>query len=40
MKYCPRCKSSDIHPILAGFLETYQCKKCSYNGTLVIEKNE
>ena len=37
MKYCPRCKSPDIHPSLAGFLETYKCKKCGYTGTLVIE---
>jgi len=40
MKYCPKCKSSEIHPILAGFTEIYECRKCGYNGALVIEKDE
>ncbi|AJF62894.1 MAG: hypothetical protein QT11_C0001G0758 [archaeon GW2011_AR20] len=37
MKYCPKCKSPDIVPALAGFLNSYKCKKCGYIGNLVIE---
>jgi len=37
MKYCPKCRSPDIHPVLAGFLNSYKCKKCGYLGELVIE---
>jgi len=37
MKYCPKCKSPDIVPALAGFLNSYKCKKCGYMGNLVIE---
>lgn len=40
MKYCPKCRSPDIHPTLAGFLNTYKCGKCGYIGVLVLEKNE
>ena len=38
MKYCPKCKSADIHPYLPGFFNMYKCKKCEYVGSLVIEK--
>ena len=32
MKYCPKCKSADIHPYLPGFFNMYECKKCGYIG--------
>ncbi|MEK6932800.1 MAG: hypothetical protein AABW56_03330 [Nanoarchaeota archaeon] len=40
MKYCPKCKSADIHPYLPGFFNMYKCKKCDYVGTVVIERSE
>ncbi|MBU1974916.1 MAG: hypothetical protein KKG59_00775 [Nanoarchaeota archaeon] len=36
--FCPKCGSPDIHPAMGGMLGTYQCKKCGYVGTLIIQK--
>jgi hypothetical protein len=37
--FCPRCESSDIHPIQNfGILpEKYMCHACGYEGVIVLE---
>jgi len=38
IKYCPKCKSSNV-TLDAGFITAiYVCKDCGYKGKLVIEK--
>lgn len=37
MKRCPICKSSDINLYMGGQFGSYECKKCGYVGSLVIE---
>ena len=39
IKYCPRCKTSNLDIYAASLTGAYYCKKCGYIGTLVIEKS-
>jgi transposase-like protein len=35
---CPKCKSDSIILNLGGETGKYECKKCGYISTLIIEK--
>jgi len=34
---CPVCKSKDVDLDAGGYTGKYQCKKCGYVGSLVLE---
>ncbi|MFB0558489.1 MAG: hypothetical protein ACETVY_05155 [Candidatus Bathyarchaeia archaeon] len=38
-KFCPKCKGHHIYlmPTLGILPETYKCKDCGYEGTLILE---
>jgi transposase-like protein len=41
MLYCPICNSTDIWMITGGCTgRIYRCKRCGYQGALVIEYRE
>lgn len=37
---CPKCKSANITLYMGGQFGKYQCKKCGYVGSLVLEEYE
>ena len=39
IKYCPRCKTTNLDLYAGSLTGVYYCKKCGYFGTLVIEKS-
>jgi len=38
IKFCPKCKSTEIEMSSGGLTGFWNCKKCGYNGTLFPEK--
>ena len=41
MIYCPVCKSSDIFPVVGGYIgQVYLCKNCKYRGSFVLEADD
>jgi hypothetical protein len=41
MIYCPVCKSSDIFPVVGGYIgQVYVCKNCKYRGSFVLEADD
>jgi len=40
MERCPFCKSSSITLYMGFQFGNYQCKKCGYVGSLVIDDNK
>jgi hypothetical protein len=36
-KYCPSCKSKNITLYAGGITGAYECGKCGYVGTLILE---
>ena len=39
--HCPVCDSPDIYTVVGGYTgNAYKCKKCGYQGALVIEHEE
>ncbi len=39
--HCPVCDSNDIFLVAGGYLgKLYRCKKCGYEGPLVVERHE
>jgi len=39
IRECPKCKSTQIIMQAGGQTGNYQCKKCSYIGPLIIERD-
>jgi len=39
VKFCPSCKSDNIDLYAGALTGTYYCKKCGYEGALIIEKD-
>jgi Zn ribbon nucleic-acid-binding protein len=37
MERCPKCRSSDITLYMGGQFGNYECKKCGYVGSLIID---
>jgi len=37
IRYCPICKSTRITYYAGGITGSYECKKCGYVGTFIIE---
>jgi len=37
---CPKCKSASITPYMGGQFGQYDCKVCSYIGTIILEEDE
>ena len=40
MSICPVCKSKEITLYMGGHFGKYQCKKCGYVGSLILEEDE
>jgi transposase-like protein len=41
MLRCPSCGSSEIYPVVGGYIgQVYLCKACRYRGSLVVEVDE
>ncbi|HDR74195.1 MAG TPA: hypothetical protein ENN85_09870 [Methanoculleus sp.] len=41
MLRCPKCGSREIYPVAGGYTGwIYRCKKCGYQGALVLEYDE
>ncbi|GEM_PF-3268012 len=38
IKFCPRCKSTEIQAFAGGVTGTWQCKNCSFLSPLFPEK--
>jgi ribosomal protein L37AE/L43A len=38
VKFCPKCKSTDLVMMAGGNIGIWKCKKCSYQGSVFPEK--
>ena len=38
IKFCPRCKSTEIEPFAGGVTGSWQCKNCKFLSSLFPEK--